>query len=433
MRKILIAILFVLGFAMNGHCQIKLSGDFEVKVVDGNIDDVQALKALRYLKNVYKRNTSVSSNAQKILKYHHGKYEGHLKFLLGKSYFMDAVRHKGKKKSYWNLKEGWDHRGVSKFKDSWSYTSEIVPVSSILENSYKTFLNFYDEFRDHELVKNKTLRTTIERLIPKLLTHEAFELGTRKSYVQLDNLLRFGALYTYITGEENQAINKYINQAYSAGSISIDYSAFGNKYRQFTGISRYGRKKTYNYKGYYIASRYEKQWGKPKQDIRLRNTAGIIFQVLISNALHKEFKYFEDPKIARIDPHTSYDGEEHYVRIVELPKLSSLTYFPTMNVNIDGNAMRLSGLNDYLKDNNSPLDFKIYYKNKNHGNQYLLDGKFDGTCKVEKVVEFNGAVSAIPLKFGEISFPNIRLIDLIKAKHGSVYDWVGILNNDDIL
>jgi len=420
---------------------INIGGDKKIEVINGEISEATAKHTLRYLKNVYNRNGSVTRTLNDLLKYYHGKLEPDFMFLLAKSMFMDALRENAKSI---NAESVYDKKMFYK----WSSISR-----QSLKNSFYQFLQVFDGYRDHNIVKSGQLTSAISKAIKKILSDPKFGLADRASYAHLDNLLRYGALWKYITGRESKSINTYINKKYTKdASYNInDYkNAKGKKfsaeeadlnevYWLFDGDGNAGI--------YYIITserEYKFDWDGAGQKSRPRgrDLYAEIFLNIVSKNIAAEAEYMgmrkKDSKICA--PENEY-GCWH----IQLPGGGSGfdNYFDggDLVMYIGGKEVKYSYPDRmaaiYSKSAKDNGHIKILAENGNVDKPFDVTGDWDGRYGYEfleiRFVDDGYRFTARKLHNGKLTLYFDPIKDAILYLHGSIYEWVGIIRDNEVL
>jgi len=185
-RIISILIILLISYSYSMADIIDIGGK-RIEIVDGKLSDKLAEEVLVYSKNLYDRGSyreSIDVCSKMISKYR-GKYLCDFYFLRAKNYFM-----------YYEF-----------------------------DKSFKDFLFVYEAFPNCNIIKSNTLSKTIEKVNLRLLNKlkETYKLDR-----YLDPLVKFHALYQYITGKTLKEVDDFLSKD-SVKTTKYDISIWGQQ------------------------------------------------------------------------------------------------------------------------------------------------------------------------------------------------------------
>jgi len=412
-NKLILLFLFLIGSLQLMAETLDLGGK-RIELVNGTITNRDAKIVFTKYRSLYKRGKyyDAKSIMDKFIRYYKGRR-------LPEAYFLHA-------------------------KAEYMYGN--------IEKAYSDFLNLYDTYPDSKIVKKGLLAKTIKKAIKKMEKKFLETLKINKpQYPYLDKILKYNALHYYISGKYVN-IDKLLSKPLFKKKLLFTqdnlpwatYDDFGFSYC----IKMYEHRHADTGK-YTMEEGFKTPYGKDKWNMIYVN----LELSAIASFLEEELKYLNfnfDKRRISLSYKYYYDcyniSKYKYKYVVlDIPGnyIENITnIFHNLPKNYDGYLIfpkdTYKILQDYLNNgkiiayNFNGLKFKIKLT-KFHfkGMRTNADYQPCPPNNNHRKPGFSISADKINLVFEMVEIPTVK--DIAIAKHGSLYDWVGLKRVDDAL
>jgi hypothetical protein len=395
MRKKLFVsiILFFLG-ATNCYAELLDLGGKKVELIDGNVTDDIAKQVISFSDNLYGRGAYRKSRdlLTKLIRYYRGSLLPEAYYLRGKTYFMD---------------KSWTS----------SYTYSFID-----------FVKVYDGFRNSNVVTSKKLQNTAKKAAESLLA-ELKSSDNRLIVSKLDPMIRYTALYKYITGNSIDSVESYLDRTYQRRAFIAD-SEFVVSAKNIRETIKQPSK---------VDSNGVTGWGWGSS---LPVSEGYEYFALLSETGFRKLpkKKPETLVLYCLQNHLAYktaEPELHYlIRGSGLPSEEKCTFRAP-------GGRYLTNLDQFSSPYKSKygvwsfIPWEGMDTSKSRPN-YQIKNKYDGEVVIDLKDTEHLRVYGYQIKDGwnrnysfTAQFPSVR--ELVTEKHGSVYDWLELKRVENLL
>lgn len=408
------ALIFVIiaGFA---NAEILSLGGSRVEVVNGTISDQDAKRVIRQFQTRYQRQEFEDRDLEKLIKRYNGPHLPNAQFLLGKMKFM--------KKSY--------------------------------KDSYNIFLRLVEQYPDNKLVTSGEVAEALEKATMKLM--QVVE-DKRQSYLsELDTLVKFGVLHRYVDGKFPKGFEKFMNKPYTReAKLNLPKAPVGGWY--FLGkATKYSRSSSCtccatfkNSKGTYQKREFPEdskgRYGyedvfysyKDQQQAELAMMFPVFYSLFTtttlpeakyairSKLLQKEklaqtARYILEPDVQGVQTFTTGFYVYNWKTLIKYSDKIDFRWKYDDSKCKEDLEDKIDWFQEQSRRNLQFLGMNIEFRIRNLDSLQVwrkrITNRLDGIN-----VKFPGKAPTARVKFPSLSA-------VVKAKHGSVYDWVGLTKN----